>query len=139
MHVEEPARLLPQLLAASQDPAHLAARVRKNKFPAREATDLAVLLVRRERRVDPAEPGEDVVERGLVDVVVANVDDDRHPHDLLDATNAGQNVGDGAHARFAFRIADCSDSANAWLVSVAPETRLTFALRAFSVSTPLPL
>ena len=75
-----------------------------------------------------------MVQRRLVDVVVADVHHDRHPHHLLDAANAGQHIRDDAHALFAFRIADCSDCANASLESVAPETRSMRALCARSAS-----
>src|SRR5205814_2245092 len=67
--------------------------------------------------------------------VVADVDDDRHPHHVLDVSSSGRRSScESAHARFALRIAACSDCTNASLVSVAPEMRSTFALCALSAS-----
>jgi hypothetical protein len=51
--------------------------------------------------------------------VIAEVDEDRHAHDVLDAAHARQRL---AYQAFSFVIADCSDCANASLVYVAPET-----------------
>src|SRR5207244_11057454 len=132
--VEVAACLLAQLLAAVEDPADVAVRVLERELVAHEPADLAVRLARTEARVDPAEPVEHLVERRLVGVVVADVDHDRHAHHVLDATNAGQDVGEHAHAFFALRIADWSDCANASLESVAPETMLMLALCARSAS-----
>ena len=72
-----------------------------------DARDLAVLAICTEGRVDPPEPVEHPHQRVLSRVLVTDVDDDRHTHDLLD---------DGTHALWALRIADCSEPANASLV-----------------------
>jgi len=80
-----------------------------------EAADLAVFLVGAEGRIHPAEPLEQFLEhRVRVGVAVAEIDDDRHAHDVLDPAQAGQL---GEHqAFFALRIADWSDCRNASLV-----------------------
>jgi hypothetical protein len=100
-------------------------RLAQRKLPAVDATDLAVGPEGAERHVDPAQPREGAVEILRADVLVTDVDDDRHPHDLLD---------ERVHARFAFRIADCSEETKASLVSVAPETRSILALWARKAS-----
>src|SRR5206468_9639279 len=87
--------------------------------------DLTVVAVRAEHRVDPPEPAERALDVVVVETLVADVDHDRHPHDLCDR---------GAHAFRAFRIAACSEPTNASLVRVASETRSTFALCARSAS-----
>ena len=62
------------------------------------------------------------VEHLVGDVAVAHLDDDRHPHDVLDADALGLRPSSPA------RIAACSDCANAKLVAVAPEIMLMFGL-----------
>ncbi len=113
--VEVPVRLMAQLLAPVEHLAHIRARVFEREVAAVDAADLAVVLVGAERGVDVAQPVEQAVESRVVDVRVADVDDDGHPHHVLDAV----------HCYFqdlAARIADCSDCANASLEFVAPET-----------------
>jgi hypothetical protein len=133
VRIEVPARLVAQLLAALQDPADIRMRVVERQLATVETADLAVVPVRAERRVDPAEPVEHLVERADIRVVVTDVDQDRHAHDVLDSVDA-RNRGRCAHPRLAFRIADWSDCANDSLVYVAPEIMLTLALCAFSAS-----
>ena len=113
--VEVATRLPAELIATFEHFAHLRIRIRKGKLAAVEAADLTVLLVGAERGVDPTQPVEHPREDRFVGLV-ANVDDDRHAHDVLDAPNTGQSLEDGGHARFAFRIAACNDCANASLV-----------------------
>src|SRR6266568_2124463 len=132
MHVEVPVRLHAQLLAAIEHLAHLGTGVLELQLAAVEAADLAVVLVRAERLVDEAQPLEHALERLVVDVLVPDVDDDRHAHDVLDPAQSGDDGG-GAHD-FAFVIAAWSDWTNASLVSLAPETMSMFALCACSAS-----
>ena len=54
-----------------------------------QPADLAVCLVGAEPLVDLAEPVEELVEHPGI-ALVAHVDEDRHPHDLLDAADARQ-------------------------------------------------
>ena len=49
-----------------------------------QAADLTVVLVGAEGRIDEAQPVEDGVDQASPSTVVANVDDDRHAHDVLD-------------------------------------------------------
>jgi hypothetical protein len=123
--VEVAARLLVQALAEGQHPLHVLMRLGEWELAAVEPADLTVLPVGAEGRIDPAQPVEHPVEIVGVDVLVADVDHDRHAHHVLH---------DGGHARFAFRIADCSELMKASLRSVAPETRSMFALWARSAS-----
>jgi hypothetical protein len=99
--VEVTTRLVAHLLAAVQHPANLRERLRHHELASGQPADLAVVLVRAEGRVDPPEPGEHVLEPCLVDVVT-DVHHDRHPHHVLDATDAGQHLGDCGHGPFAF-------------------------------------
>ena len=132
--VEEALRLAAQLLAAGEDLAHVRVRVCERKLAAVEPADLAVRDVGAERPVDEAEPVEQRVEGSRV-VDVADVDDDRHAHDLLDAGDAERRRSDGHdYQALALRIADCSDCANPPLVSVAPETMSILVLCARIVS-----
>ena len=63
--------------------------VLEREIPAVHPADLAVGLERAEPRVDEAQPVEDFVDRLVTDVFVANVNDDRHTHHVLDATQSG--------------------------------------------------
>ena len=121
-HVEVPVRLRAQPLAAIEHVDDVRVRVLERELAAIQAADLAVVLVRAERRVHPAEPVEHAVEHALVDVLVAHVDDDRHAHDVLDAADAGERRN---HQTFcACRSADWSDWMNASLELDAPEIML---------------
>jgi hypothetical protein len=111
--VEVAGRLSPQLLAPHEYLPHLRRRVRDGEVAAGDAADLAVGVVGGERLVDLTEPVEDRVEGALVHHVVAEVDEDRHAHDLLDPAYARRFDCDRHHAFFARRIAACSDWANA--------------------------
>src|SRR4029077_4277753 len=91
-----------------------------------EPANVAVLPIGAEPRVDLAQPGEQFVERAVA-AAVADVDDDRHPHHMLDAPDARQ----GRRRHYSFESADWSDWTNAWLVYVAPETICTFGLCAW--------
>ena len=88
-------------------------RVLERELAAAETADLAVFLVGAEGRVDPFEPREEPPESRLVHAVVPHVDEDRHPHDVLDAARAGKSRRRDAHT---FASADWSDCSNAWLV-----------------------
>jgi len=111
--IEVAAGLPSQLLAPREHLLHLRRGVRDRELPACKPADLAVLLVGRERLVDGSKPVEDRVEGALVDIVVTNIDDDRHAHDLLDPADAERLDRDSHQAFFACRIAPCSDWANA--------------------------
>ncbi len=76
-----------------------------------DAADLALRLVGRERVVHEAQPVEDVVDGCLLHAGIADVDDDAHPHHMLD----------GRHTRSPLSSATWSDFSNATLVSVASE------------------
>ena len=93
-------------------------RVRGVELAAANAADLALRLVRAEGRVDVTEPVEHIDDRRLV-AGVADGDDDRHAHQVLDAVH---------QTLFAFSSADCSDCMNASLVSDAPEIIWMFGL-----------
>ena len=131
--VEVAVRLDPEPLAPGQHLADVVTRLLDRQLAAGQPADLAVLLVGAERRVDPAQPVEHRLEDLAAGALVADVDDNRHAHDLLDAANA-RHSGRGGHAARAFRIADWSDWTNAALASVAPETSCMFALCACSAS-----
>jgi hypothetical protein len=108
-HVEVAARLEPKLVAPLEHVADVGVCLFHRELAALDALDLAVLPVSAERLVDPAEPCEHIVDQGGV-CVVADVDDDRHPHDVFDVSGSGRGSGcESAHARFALRIAACSD------------------------------
>ncbi len=83
--------------------------VGERELPAVQATDLALVLVRAEGRIDEAEPVEHALEDVSVDLVVANVDGDGHPHDLLDAPDAGNDHCRGAQTFLSSTSAACSD------------------------------
>src|SRR5439155_7718963 len=87
--VEESVRLDAELFAACEHELDLLVRAGRRELAAFDAGNVAVLAVRAERRIDPAQPVEHADEVLVVGVLVADVDDDRHAHDLLD---------DGAHA-----------------------------------------
>ena len=89
-------------------------RVDEAELTTVDAIDLAVVLERAERRVDPAQPVEHRVHDTVGDLVVTQVEEDRQPHDVLDATKAGRRRTD--YHRFSARIAAWSDCANASLV-----------------------
>ena len=101
--VEVPTRVLAELLAALEHVSDLRVGVVPGELAAPDAADLALRLVRRERVVDEAQPVEDVVDGCSLHVAVANVDDDPHPHHVLD----------GGHTRRPFSNAICSDFSNA--------------------------
>src|SRR5947209_2236843 len=103
------------------------------KLAPAQPADLAVVFVRAERRVDPAQPVEHRVDHSVLDVVVAQVEDDRHAHHLLDAAATTRGCGFDYHF-FSARIAAWSDCAKASLVYVAPETTSIRALCARSAS-----
>ncbi len=106
----------------------------QSQLTAAQTADLAVVLVRAEGRVGPAQPVEHLIDGSLVGILAAEIEHDRHAHDVLDAAKARNGDGERAHARFAFKIADCSELTKASLVSVAPETRSMFALWALRAS-----
>ena len=87
--VEVAVRLFAQLLTAREGAANLGIRICYRELAAREAADLAVTLVRAERRVDPPQPAEHPLEGVVVDVLVSDVDDDRHTHHVLDMPHTG--------------------------------------------------
>jgi hypothetical protein len=89
------------------------------------------------------EPGEHVVQSAVRNLLVAHVDDHRHPHDVLDPeplrkgrTSKDLHGGfemvihgcDCSQTRFALSNAAWSDSAKPLLVYVAPETISMFGL-----------
>src|SRR3989442_26394 len=108
--------------------------VPERQLASSDARDLTLVPVRAEHFVDRAQPVDGAVDLVSADLVVADVENDRHPHDVLDTPEAGQGGGDSAHARLALRIADWSEPANASLVYVAPETRSILALCALKAS-----
>ena len=114
--VEVAPRLPAKLLTAFENAAHLRVRLLDGAFAPGQAADLALGLERAERRVDPTEPLEHFVDRVRGDRFVADVDDDRHPHHVLDATETRCDLRGSAHTLFALTSASCSDCANASLV-----------------------
>ena len=111
--VEVAVGLLPELLAAGKNVLHVRRRVADSEFAPREAADLALRLVRGERRVDGSEPLEHGVDGVFVRVDVADIDKDRHAHDLLDPADTGGPDRGRHHAFLAWRIAAWSDCTNA--------------------------
>ena len=74
-------------------------------------------------------PGEAFADTGVVvDVLVTDVDEHGHAHDVLDPTSPGCNGAHRGQTWFAFTRAAWSDCTNASLVYVAPEMRLMLAL-----------
>src|SRR5262249_1928475 len=78
--VEVAPGLLAQLVAAGEDPPDVRMAVADVELAPVQPADLAALLVGAESLVDLAEPVEELVEHRSA-TVVADVDDDRHPHD----------------------------------------------------------
>jgi hypothetical protein len=111
LHVEVPGRLLAQLLAALQDVSYERMSILAPQLAAVDPADLAVVLVGAEGVVHPVQPLEELLERGARLGVVADVDDDRQAHDVLDSTYPGECRRSDGHAFFAFRIAAWSDCA----------------------------
>jgi len=90
---EEAARAALEREAAREDLVDLGRAVGEPDLAAVEAADGAVRAVGAERRVDLAQPGE----RGLdVDARAADVDADRHAHDVTDHEGGGWSGG-GRH------------------------------------------
>src|SRR5205814_5315548 len=120
--VEVPVRLAAERLAAREDLPDVGMCVCARQLAPVQAADVAVVAIGAEALVDDAKPVEQRLEGSRV-VDVADVDDDRHAHDVLDAGDAERRRSDGHdYQALALRIADCSDCANPPLVSVAPET-----------------
>ncbi len=90
-HVEVAAGLEAQRLAPVEDLAYIRMRVGECELSAIQPADLAVVLVRAERRIGDAEPLEHALENIAVDILVTDVDDDRHAHDVLDAPDTWSN------------------------------------------------
>ena len=109
--VEVPTRVVAELLAALEHVSDFRVGVVSGELAAPDAADLALRLVRRERVVDEAQPVEDLVDGCSLHVGVADVDDDPHPHHVLD----------GGHTRRPLSSATCSDFSKPTLVSVASE------------------
>jgi hypothetical protein len=99
------------LIAPGEDALHLLMGIVELQLAAIQAADLAVRLVGAEGLVHPLQPCEKALGDRIVDIVVSEIEDDRHAHDVLDAACSRQDLRDG-HARFAFRIAACNDCAN---------------------------
>src|SRR5438034_1383653 len=66
---------------------------RERELAAVQAADLALVLVRAEEGIRSAESVEQLLEHARIDLVVANVDGDRHAHDVLDTPNTGSERG----------------------------------------------
>jgi predicted dinucleotide-binding enzyme len=75
-------------------------RLIQRELPAVQPADLAVLLVRAEGRIGVAQRVEHLLENALVDIVVADVDDDRHAHDVLNRDQQAQTFFSSTSARW---------------------------------------
>src|SRR6266576_5453755 len=97
VYVEVAVGLMAQKLAALEDLTHLRLSILTSQPAAVDTADLAVLLERAEGRVHPAQPVEDLVERGAGFVLVADVHDDGQTHDLLDPAYSWEIVSEDGH------------------------------------------
>ena len=83
--MEEAVGLLAELLASDEHLVDFGTTLRDGELAAAQPADLALRLVRAEGLVDGPQPVEGRLERGGIDVGVAQVDLDGHAHDVLDA------------------------------------------------------
>ena len=94
-------RVVDETFSTYKDDSEIS-RINRRELAAVDAADLAVVVVRAEGLVDEPEPVEHAVEHLVVDDRVADVDDDRHSHHVLDPVHPYFQA-------FSIRIADCSD------------------------------
>ena len=83
--VEEAAGLLPKLVTARQHSPNVGMALAQIELVPVQPADLTLRAVGAEPCVDRPEPVEQLLDRQVV-AVVADIDDDRHPHDLRDPT-----------------------------------------------------